>query len=110
MSDDVRNLIILGSGPAGLTAAIYAARASLSPLVIAGSQSGGQLMLTSDVENYPGFPEGIMGPELMAKFREQAERFGAEFVDEDATGVNFTQAPYALSTERGSYRTHSVIV
>src|SRR5215212_8095023 len=99
MSEEVRNVVILGSGPAGLTAAIYTARAALSPLVIAGAVSGGQLMLTSDVENYPGFPDGVMGPELMAKFREQAERFGAEFVDEDATAVDFSQAPYALSTE-----------
>src|SRR5919201_6020109 len=106
MSDEVRNVVILGSGPAGLTAAIYTARAALRPLVIAGAASGGQLMLTSDVENYPGFPEGIMGPELMAKFREQAEKFGAEFVDEDATAVDFNQAPYAIKTERGSFKTH----
>jgi thioredoxin reductase (NADPH) len=110
MSDDVRNVIILGSGPAGLTAAIYAARAALSPLVIAGTQSGGQLMLTSEVENYPGFPEGVMGPELMNKFREQAERFGAEIVDDDVTAVDFKQAPYTISTERQSWKTHSVIV
>src|SRR2546428_13466797 len=105
MAEETRNVVILGSGPAGLTAAIYAARASLSPLVIAGAEAGGQLMLTSDVENYPGFPEGIMGPELMAKFREQAEKFGAQFVDEDATGVHFNQAPYTPSTKRGSYKT-----
>ena len=110
MADETRNVVILGSGPAGITAAIYAARASLSPLVIAGAESGGQLMLTSDVENYPGFPEGIMGPELMAKFREQAEKFGADFIDEDATEVDFNQSPYAISTERHSYRTHSLIV
>lgn len=110
MADEIRNVVILGSGPAGLTAAIYAARASLSPLVIAGAESGGQLMLTSEVENYPGFPEGIMGPELMAKFREQAEKFGAEFVDEDATEVDFNQAPYTITTERQSYKTHAVIV
>jgi thioredoxin reductase (NADPH) len=110
MADEIRNVVILGSGPAGLTAAIYAARASLSPLVIAGAESGGQLMLTSDVENYPGFPDGVMGPELMAKFREQAEKFGAEVIDEDATAVDFSQAPYTISTERQSYKTHAVIV
>src|SRR5687768_10372811 len=110
MSEEIRNVIILGSGPAGLTAAIYAARASLSPLVIAGAESGGQLMLTSDVENYPGFPDGIMGPELMAKFREQAEKFGAEVIDEDATEVDFSSAPYRITTERATYATHSVIV
>ncbi|HEY3111536.1 MAG TPA: thioredoxin-disulfide reductase [Chloroflexota bacterium] len=110
MADETRSVVILGSGPAGLTAAIYAARASLSPLVIAGAEAGGQLMLTSDVENYPGFPEGIMGPELMAKFREQAEKFGAQILDEDATEVDFNQAPYMIKTERGSYRTHSVII
>src|SRR5690349_12131874 len=110
MADEIRNVVILGSGPAGLTAAIYAARASLSPLVIAGAESGGQLMLTSDVENYPGFPEGIMGPELMAKFREQAEKFGAEFVDEDAIEVDFQQAPYTLKTDRATFKTHSLII
>ena len=110
MAEETRNVVILGSGPAGLTAAIYAARASLSPLVVAGAESGGQLMLTSDVENYPGFPEGVMGPELMAKFREQAEKFGAQILDEDATEVDFNQAPYTIKTERGSYKTHSVII
>lgn len=110
MSDDVRSVIILGSGPAGLTAAIYAARAALRPLVIAGSQSGGQLMLTSEVENYPGFPEGVMGPELMAKFREQAERFGAEIVDEDATAVDVAERPFTVSTDRNSFRAHALIV
>lgn len=110
MSEAIRNVIILGSGPAGLTAAIYAARASLSPLVVAGAASGGQLMLTSEVENYPGFPDGVMGPELMGKFREQAERFGAHVVDEDAISVDFSQRPYTVATERQSWKTHSLII
>jgi thioredoxin reductase (NADPH) len=110
LADDVRNVIIIGSGPAGLTAAIYAARAALKPLVIAGAQSGGQLMLTSEVENYPGFPEGIMGPELMAHFRAQAERFGSEVIDEDAVSVDFKQRPFTVSTDGGSFRARSVII
>ncbi len=110
MTSEVRNVIILGSGPAGLTAAIYSARAALKPLVVAGAASGGQLMLTSEVENYPGFPDGVMGPELMAKFREQAERFGAEIVDEDATSVDFSRRPYTVSTDRESWQTHAVII
>ncbi len=85
----VENLVIIGSGPAGYTAAIYAARANLNPLMIEGYSSGGLLMLTSDVENFPGFPEGIQGPELMAKFRKQAERFGTRFIQKDATTVDF---------------------
>jgi len=109
-NEEVRNVVILGSGPAGLTAAIYTARAALEPLVIAGSEAGGQLMLTSEVENFPGFPEGIMGPELMAKFREQAERFGAEVVDEDAVSVDFDTKPYTVSTDKQSWKTHAVIV
>jgi thioredoxin reductase (NADPH) len=106
----VRDVIILGSGPAGLTAAIYTARADLKPLVIAGRQAGGQLMLTSEVENYPGFPEGIMGPELMDRMRQQAERFGAEFVDEDATNVDFKREPLAVLTEADRFEGRAVIV
>ena|SRR5579884_676153 len=106
----VRNVVILGSGPAGLTAAIYAARADLQPLVIAGRQAGGQLMLTSEVENFPGFPEGIMGPELMDRMRRQAERFGAEFIDEDATGVDFRNTPLAVMTEGERFEARAVIV
>ena len=101
---------ILGSGSAGLTAAIYTARAALEPIVIAGREAGGQLMLTSDVENYPGFPEGILGPELMDRMRRQAERFGAQYVDEDSTGVDFSQRPFKVATETGEFETESVIV
>jgi thioredoxin reductase (NADPH) len=110
MADNVRDLIIIGSGPAGLTAAIYAARAALKPLVIAGAASGGQLMLTSEVENYPGFPEGIMGPELMMRFREQAEKFGAELVDDDATSVDFQKRPFTVSTATSAYQARTVII
>jgi len=87
---DIHELVIVGSGPAGLTAAVYAGRANLSPIMVEGIGAGGQLMLTTDVENYPGFPDGILGPELMMKFREQAERFGAEFVTADADRVELT--------------------
>jgi len=96
MPDNIEQLIILGSGPAGLTAAIYAARANLSPLLIDGSQAGGQLMITTDVENYPGFPKGILGPELMQEFRAQAERFGTRFVTGDVTKVEITRPPFRL--------------
>jgi thioredoxin reductase (NADPH) len=104
-------LVIVGSGPAGLTAAIYAARANLAPLVIAGVPSGGQLMLTSDVENYPGFPEGILGPGLMDKFRAQAERFGTKFTDANVTQVRFDRWPFELEAGReGTLHADSVIV
>jgi thioredoxin reductase (NADPH) len=106
----MERLIIIGSGPAGLTAAIYAARANLRPLVLAGGMYGGQLMLTTDVENFPGFPEGIMGPELMIKFREQAERFGARIENVDATGVDFDKRPLVVHTADAQYEASSVIV
>src|SRR5689334_19442879 len=103
-------LVIVGSGPAGLTAAIYAARANLEPIVIAGSAPGGQLMLTSDVENYPGFPEGVQGPELMAKFRAQAERFGARLIDVDIDRVDFSSRPFRIWARGTEYRAQAVIV
>ena len=105
-----RKVLIIGSGPAGLTAALYAARANLEPLVIAGNVPLGQLMITSDVENYPGFPQGIQGPELMQLFREQAERFGATLVDRDATRVDFGQRPFGVWVGDTEYRADSVIV
>jgi thioredoxin reductase (NADPH) len=103
-------VVIVGSGPAGLTAAIYAARANLEPIMIGGYAPGGQLMITSDVENYPGFPEGIQGPELMQKFREQAERFGTRFVDVDVEQVDFSGRPFRLWAEGREYTADSVIV
>ena len=105
-----RNVAIIGSGPAGLTAAIYAARANLEPIVIAGNVPMGQLMITSDVENYPGFPQGIQGPELMQQFREQAERFGSTIVDRDATKVDFSQRPFRIWVGADEYRADAVIV
>jgi thioredoxin reductase (NADPH) len=103
-------VVIIGSGPAGLTAAVYAARANLRPLVIAGGLYGGQLMLTTDVENYPGFPEGIMGPDLMAKFREQAQRFGARIIDVDATSVDLSSKPLVVRTADESFHATTVVV
>jgi thioredoxin reductase (NADPH) len=106
----VRELIIIGGGPAGYTAALYSARANLDPLVIEGFQWGGQLMITSDVENYPGFAEGIMGPQLMGEFRRQAERFGAEFIADDVTRVDFSERPFRVWVGDDQYRAESVIV
>jgi thioredoxin reductase (NADPH) len=108
--NDVRNLIIIGGGPAGYTAALYAARANLEPLVIEGFNWGGQLMITSDVENYPGYAQGIMGPEMMADFRRQAERFGAEFVTDDVTKVDFAEQPLRVYVGDDEYTARAVIV
>jgi thioredoxin reductase (NADPH) len=106
----MRNVIILGGGPAGLTAAIYAARANLAPLVIEGQSAGGQLMLTTEVENYPGFAEPILGPELMQRMRQQAERVGAEFVTDDALSVDFTRRPFRVTVSGGEvYEARAVI-
>jgi thioredoxin reductase (NADPH) len=103
-------VLVIGSGPAGLTAAIYAARANLEPLVIAGNVPMGQLMITSDVENYPGFPDGIQGPELMQKFREQAARFGATILERDATRVDFSSRPFGIWVGEEEHRADAVIV
>ncbi len=106
----MERVIIIGSGPAGLTAAVYAARANLKPLVLAGGLYGGQLMLTTEVENYPGFPEGIMGPDLMIKFREQAERFGARIENVDVTEVDFRKRPLTVRTYDDEFTAKTVIV
>jgi len=103
-------VVIIGSGPAGLTAALYAARADLSPLVFEGIAAGGQLMITTDVENYPGFPDGILGPELMDQFRKQAERFGARMLQVDVTDVDFTTHPFQIKVGADEYTADAVIV
>jgi thioredoxin reductase (NADPH) len=110
MENDIRELIIIGGGPAGYTAALYAARANLQPLVIEGFQWGGQLMITSDVENYPGYPDGVMGPKMMEDFRRQAERFGSEFVTDDVTRVDFSEQPLRVWVDKDEYRAKAVIV
>ena len=107
---EVRDVVIIGSGPAGLTAAVYAARANLHPIVIEGIGAGGQLMLTTDVENYPGFPDGIMGPELMLKFREQAQRFGTEFLTADVDRVDLSERPFGIWVGDTELRAQSVII
>ena len=105
-----RNVIIIGSGPAGYTAAIYAARANLAPLMISGVQSGGQLMLTTHIENYPGFVDPVLGPELMETMRKQAERFGTDMVGDDVTGVDFTHRPFTVRTADTTFQAQTVIV
>jgi thioredoxin reductase (NADPH) len=107
---DPRNVIIIGSGPAGLTAALYSARANLSPLLIEGIDAGGQLMLTTAVENFPGFRDGIMGPDLMAEMRAQSERFGTEIVQGHATSVDLRTRPFTVTTSDQSYSTLSLII
>jgi thioredoxin reductase (NADPH) len=107
---DVRNVIIIGSGPAGYTAALYSARANLQPLVIEGFNWGGQLMITSDVENYPGYADGVMGPAMMQDFRRQAERFGAEFLTDDVTRVDFSERPFRVYVGDDEFRADSVII
>ena len=107
---DVRNVIVIGGGPAGYTAALYTARANLEPLVIEGFNWGGQLMITSDVENYPGYPDGVLGPTMMQDFRRQAERFGAEFVTDDVTRVDFSERPFRVWVGDDLYEAEAVIV
>jgi thioredoxin reductase (NADPH) len=107
---DVRDVIIIGGGPAGYTAALYTARANLRPLVIEGFNWGGQLMITSDVENYPGYADGVLGPTMMADFRRQAERFGAEFVTDDVTRVDFSEPPFRVYVGETEHRADAVIV
>jgi thioredoxin reductase (NADPH) len=110
MSPSARNVVIIGSGPAGLTAALYAARANLQPLVIEGLEAGGQLMLTTAVENFPGFRDGIMGPDLMAAMREQAARFGAEIVRGHVSGVDLSHQPFVITTGDGRIEARVVII
>src|SRR5213593_4125729 len=107
---DVHDVIVIGGGPAGYTAALYAARANLRPLVIEGFSWGGQLMITSDVENYPGYPEGILGPEMMSEFRRQAERFDADFLTDDVTRVDFSERLFRVWVGNDEYRARTVIV
>src|SRR5574342_135753 len=107
----MHNIVIIGSGPAGLTAAVYAARANLAPLLIEGWQSGGQLTTTTEVENYPGFAKGIMGPELMKEMREQAERFGTEFLTGDVSAVDIKKRPFRLTVDgEHTIETKTVII
>ncbi|MCP3915827.1 MAG: thioredoxin-disulfide reductase [bacterium] len=111
MSDsEVKNVIIIGSGPAGYTAAIYAGRANLKPMLFEGMQPGGQLTITTDVENYPGYPKGVMGPEMMGDFKEQAARFGTDIQMGEVVEVDFSKRPFRVKAEFGEYHAHSVII
>jgi thioredoxin reductase (NADPH) len=107
---DARNVVIIGSGPAGLTAAVYAARANLEPLLIEGVEAGGQLMLTTDVENYPGFVDGIMGPELMERMRKQAARFGTEVLTDNVVSVDLSSPPFTVATGSETYSARSIVI
>lgn len=110
MQTQTEKLVIIGSGPAGLTAAIYAARGGMDPVVVAGRAAGGQLMLTTDVDDFPGFDEGIQGPDLMIKMRKQAEKFKTRFINEDVLSVDFSQKPYTIKTETQEIKTQTVII
>lgn len=110
MENKIYNVIIIGSGPAGLTAALYAGRAELEPLVLTGLQPGGQLTITTDVENFPGFPEGVQGPELMQKLTKQAERFGANVLQENVASVDLSTKPYKVKTDANEYQAKSIII
>jgi thioredoxin reductase (NADPH) len=110
METPTREVVIIGSGPAGLTAAVYTARANLEPLLIEGIEAGGQLMLTTEVENYPGFVDGIMGPELMETMRKQAARFGTEIVTDNVTSVDLSASPFKISTSTETYLARAVII
>jgi thioredoxin reductase (NADPH) len=108
-TNDVREIIVIGGGPAAYTAALYSARANLNPLVIEGFAWGGQLMITSDVENYPGYPDGVLGPEMMQDLRRQAERFGTEFMTDDVTKVDFSERPFRVWVGEDEYRAEAVV-
>jgi thioredoxin reductase (NADPH) len=111
VTENIENVIIIGSGPAGLTAAIYAARANLRPVLIEGAQAGGQLMITTEVENFPGFPDGIQGPQLILEMKKQAQRFETAFITGDVTSVDFSQRPFSVVVDgERTYRTRSVII
>ncbi len=110
MNTQVENVIIIGSGPAGLTSAVYTARANLNPLMIEGEEAGGQLMITNDVENFPGFEHGITGPDLIAVMRKQAERFGTRFITRNVTKVDLSKRPYQVTVGKDQYLAHSIII
>jgi thioredoxin reductase (NADPH) len=110
MTDQIKDVVIIGTGPAGLTAALYAARADLLPIVFEGHEPGGQLTLTTDVENFPGFPEGIMGPDLINNIKKQSARFGAQYVQETVKSVDLTNKPFTITTNKSSYQAKTVII